>query len=310
MKIVILDALSLAEAFDFSALEKMFEEVVIYKLTNSSEVDERIKDADVVLTNKVIISASNMDLAQKLKYIGILATGTNNVDLNAAAQRNIRVKNVTKYSTRSVSQHAFMSLLALLRKLPSYNDAARNWDRSPLFCIHKEPIEDVHNKKVALYGYGDLAKAFEKLLLAFDIEVLILERKNATVIREGRVDFKKGIRECDVLSIHCPLDSSNLELFNKEVFKEMRTGSYFINTARGPLVNSKDLVHALESGKLAGAAIDVLVSEPAKSDDQILNCKHPNLILTPHVAWASTEAISILWDKTLKQLADFIKEQS
>ena len=284
MKIVILDALSLAEAFDFSALEKMFDEVVIYELTNSSELDERIKDADVILTNKVVISASNMDLAKNLKYIGILATGTNNVDLNAAADRNITVKNVTRYSTQSVSQHAFMYLLALLRKLPSYQNAAKNWDKSSLFCIHKEPIEDVHNKKVALYGYGDLARAFEKLLVAFGIEVMILERKDADLVREGRVGFKEGIRECDVLSIHCPLDETNLELFNEEVFGEMKEGSYFINTARGPLVNSKDLVKALESGKLAGAAIDVLVSEPAKSDDPILNCEHPNLILTPHVA--------------------------
>ena len=309
MKIVVLDALSLAEAFDFSDLNDMFSCVEIYALTPADKLLERIKNADVILTNKVVISASSMDHCQNLKYIGILATGTNNVDLTAAAKRGVTVRNVSQYSTRSVSQHAMMCLLALLRKLPSYQRASIKWDESDLFCIHKEPIEDIHTKTVALYGYGDLAKAFEKLLLCFGVKVLILERADAEKVRPGRVGFEKGLNDCDVLSIHCPLDKSNLGLFNKDVFRLMKRGSYLINTARGPLVQSEDLVEALKSGHLAGAAIDVLVCEPPAKDDPILACKHPNLILTPHVAWASSEAISILWQKTLTNLAKFLEEE-
>ena len=310
MKVVVLDALSLAEAFDFSELDKLFDEVSIYELTSREQTEQRIQNADVVLTNKVILDASVLSKAGQLKYIGILATGTNNIDLDYCEKNGILVKNAKNYSTKSVSQHTLMFILSLLRKQLQYEKSAKNWPSSPLFCIHKSPIEDIHNKLVGIYGFGDLGKATKSLLDALGVETVVIERAGRKDVRDGRMEFNKAISSVDILSVHCPLDSTNEKLFNKNVFSQMKKGSLFINTARGPLVDELDLKNYLDNGHLAGAALDVLSTEPPSSDNPLMNCSHPNLIITPHVAWASKEAIAILWEKTITQLKDFLKGKS
>ncbi len=307
IKGVILDRDSLGDDLDFSGLTNIAE-WEFFASTEPKDTQKRIEEADIVLTNKVIINQTHMQQSQKLKYIGILATGTNNVDLKAAEKNGINVDNVTNYCSESLAQHWLCLALNLYTSAYRYHQdvAAGKWSESPFFCRLDYPIRTLANQTLLIVGYGTLGKAVEKIAKAFGINVLIAEHPNSSP-RAGRVAFLDGLSRADIISLHCPLTPATENLIAKETIASMKDRCFIINTARGPLINEKDLLNALRSGKVAGAALDVLTTEPPPPDHILpRNTRDLNLIITPHIAWATKESRQLLLDKTTQQIAKFL----
>lgn len=294
MKIVILDYATI-ENGDLLPLNEISSHITTFDNTHQSQVVERCDGFDVVITNKVIINQDALSKLNTVKLICIAATGTNNVDLVAAKQQDIAVTNVAGYSTASVVQHTFALLFNLLGNTHKYIADCKNglWQQAQHFCFLDHPINEVAGLKMALIGYGDLGSAVAKAASAFGIEVLISERKNSP-IREGRVAFEEALKHGDIISIHCPLNDDTKNLISTNEFALMKPNAVLINTARGGIVNESALANALINKKIAGAAIDVLSKEPAEDSNPLIQYKGNNLLLTPHIAWASRQSISRL----------------
>jgi len=294
MKIVILDYATI-ENGDLLPLNEISAHITTFDNTHQSQVVERCDGFDVVITNKVVINQDALSKLNTVKLICIAATGTNNVDLVAAKQQGIAVTNVAGYSTASVVQHTFALLLNLLGNTHKYIADCKNgqWQQAQHFCFLDHPINEVAGLKMALIGYGDLGSAVAKAASAFGIEVLISERKNSPV-REGRVAFEEALKHGDIISIHCPLNDDTKNLISTNEFALMKPNAVLINTARGGIVNESALANALIHKKIAGAAIDVLSKEPAEDSNPLIQYKGNNLLLTPHIAWASRQSISRL----------------
>ena len=292
MKAVFLDQHSLDQQdLDFSALEAVFDEWVMYPQTASEQVLERIRDADVVISNKVLLNAQALKQNPQLKLILISATGTNNVDLVQAKAQGIVVCNCQAYGTSAVAQHTLMLMLALSTSVIQYNQAVKQgqWNQSSQFCLLDFPIVELAGKTLGIVGYGELGKAVAKLAEAFGMEVLIgALPKRAQQL--DRVAFQDLIGQVDYLSLHCPLTEDTRDLIDADVFDAMKPTAFLINCARGGIVNEQALVDALKQGKIAGAATDVLSVEPPKEGNVLLADDIPNLIITPHSAWGSREA--------------------
>lgn len=294
MKIVILDYATI-ENGDLLPLNEISAHITTFDNTHQSQVVERCDGFDVVITNKVIINQDALSKLNTVKLICIAATGTNNVDLVAAKQQGIAVTNVAGYSTASVVQHTFALLFNLLGNTHKYIADCKNgqWQQAQHFCFLDHPINEVAGLKMALIGYGDLGSAVAKAASAFGIEVLISERKNSP-IREGRVAFEEALKHGDIISIHCPLNDDTKNLISTNEFALMKPNAVLINTARGGIVNESALANALINKKIAGAATDVLSKEPAEDSNPLIQYKGNNLLLTPHIAWASRQSISRL----------------
>ena len=294
MKIVILDYATI-ENGDLLPLNEISSHITTFDNTHQSQVVERCNGFDVVITNKVIINQDALSKLNTVKLICIAATGTNNVDLVAAKQQDIAVTNVAGYSTASVVQHTFALLFNLLGNTHKYIADCKNgqWQQAQHFCFLDHPINEVAGLKMALIGYGDLGSAVAKAASAFGIEVLISERKNSPV-REGRVAFEEALKHGDIISIHCPLNDDTKNLISTNEFALMKPNAVLINTARGGIVNESALANALIHKKIAGAATDVLSKEPAEDSNPLIQYKGNNLLLTPHIAWASRQSISRL----------------
>lgn len=294
MKIVILDYATI-ENGDLLPLNEISAHITTFDNTHQSQVVERCDGFDVVITNKVVINQDALSKLNTVKLICIAATGTNNVDLVAAKQQGIAVTNVAGYSTASVVQHTFALLFNLLGNTHKYIADCKNgqWQQAQHFCFLDHPINEVAGLKMALIGYGDLGSAVAKAASAFGIEVLISERKNSPV-REGRVAFEEALKHGDIISIHCPLNDDTKNLISTNEFALMKPNAVLINTARGGIVNESALANALIHKKIAGAAIDVLSKEPAEDSNPLIQYKGNNLLLTPHIAWASRQSISRL----------------
>ncbi|AIY64794.1 D-2-hydroxyacid dehydrogenase [Pseudoalteromonas piratica] len=294
MKIVILDYATI-ENGDLLPLNEISSHITTFDNTHQSQVVERCDGFDVVITNKVVINQDALSKLNTVKLICIAATGTNNVDLVAAKQQDIAVTNVAGYSTASVVQHTFALLFNLLGNTHKYIADCKNgqWQQAQHFCFLGHPINEVAGLKMALIGYGDLGSAVAKAASAFGIEVLISERKNSPV-REGRVAFEEALKHGDIISIHCPLNDDTKNLISTNEFTLMKPNAVLINTARGGIVNESALANALIHKKIAGAAIDVLSKEPAEASNPLIQYKGNNLLLTPHIAWASRQSISRL----------------
>ncbi len=263
-----------------------------------NEITRAVARVDVVVSNKVVLDASVLAQAEKLKLICVAATGTNNVDLAAAREKNIVVCNVRAYATASVVQHVFSLLLALTRKLPAYQQAvsAGRWVQSEFFCLLDFPIRELQGLTLGIVGYGELGQAVAKLAEAFGMKVLIA-RRNRQDHREGRIDLHKLLPQVDVLSLHCPLTADNKGLIGEKELSLMKPDALLINTARGGLVDEKALLQALQENRLGGAGLDVLAQEPPAADFFLLQQSSPNLIITPHIAWASRQARQRLVDE-------------
>lgn len=276
---------------DFTVLAATLADWVFHDLTDEAEVAERIAQATVVVSNKVMLSAAALQRAPSLKLVCISATGTNNVDLDAARRLGITVCNVRSYATPSVAEHVFALILALTRRLPDYAAAvaAGRWQRSAQFALLDFPITELKGKTLGIVGYGELGRAVAKLGEAFGMRVLIAARLN-DVPQPDRVPLHTLLPQVDILSLHVPLTAETTDLIGAAELALMKPGALLINTARGGIVDEHALAEALRAGRLGGAGVDVLTTEPPREGQVLLQPDIPHLIVTPHIAWASREA--------------------
>ncbi len=262
-----------------------------YDRTEPADVVARAADADIVLTNKVVLDKKILAQLPNLKYIGVTATGYNNVDLDAARAQSITVTNVRGYSTSAVAQHTFALLLALTNHVELHSESVRqgDWTNADDWCYWKTPLVEIADKTIGLIGLGDIGTRVAGIARAFGMRVLAHRRSDAPA-GEGTelVDLDTLFRESDVVSLHCPLTDDTSGIINKKSLAKMKSSAYLINTGRGGLVVEQDLADALEAGQLAGAAVDVLSTEPPRADNPLLTAK--NCLITPHVAWAFYES--------------------
>jgi len=279
-----------------------------YDLTRSDEVRERLQDATIAITNKVPLRAPQLKDLRALRFIAVAATGVDVVDLDYCRQNNITVSNIPHYTQHSVPEHVFMLILALRRNLITYRTAmqAGAWPKSPIFSILDYPIRGVASSTLGIIGYGELGKGVEQIGRAFGMKVLIAERKHAIDIRSGRVAFEKVLAESDIVTLHCPLTAETRLLIGSTELSKMQHHALLINAARGGLVDEQALANHLRMGLLGGAGIDVLSQEPPPADNPLLTLNLPNLIITPHIGWASEEAVNLLAERLIANIEAFV----
>lgn len=301
-KIVVLDTVALAQNDLNLDIIKQFGDVEMYYRTEKEKVIERIGNADIVLTNKVMIDKKVIDACPNMKYISILATGINVVDCIYAKTKGIKVSNVPAYSTDSVAQMTFALILEICSKvgIHDYSVKRGDWVSSPDFCYCVEPLIELKNKVLGIIGYGNIGKSVEKIAKAFGMEVLIHNRTPF----EGSVSLKELYEKSDIITLHCPLTDSNAKMINKESISLMKKNTIIINTARGGLIDEEALSDALNSNRILGAGVDVLSIEPPIASNPLINAK--NCIITPHIAWATLEARSRLLEVTVKNIESYI----
>ena len=309
MNIVVLDRMALGDDMDMSIFEKLGK-LTIYERTAPEEVVDRLKDADALLTNKVVIGKAEMDRLPKLRYIGINATGTNNIDLAYAAKKNIAVTNVKSYSTDSVVQHTFALLFYVYEKLRHYDDFVKQGKYSDYGCFtyFGERFAQLSGKTWGIIGLGEIGRKVADIAKAFGCHVVYYSTsgKNSNPDYE-RAAFDELLRSSDIISIHAPLNDRTQNLMNRAAFEKMKPEAVLINVGRGPIVNESDLLWALNENKIAAAGLDVLSVEPMRKDNPLYGYKDSNrLILTPHIAWATNEARKRLVDEAYLNLEAFI----
>ena len=279
-----------------------------YGTTEAHETLERIRGADIVITNKVVISAQAFAENPQLKLVAVTATGVNNVDIEAAKQNGTAVCNIRAYGNESVAEHAFMMMITLMRNLPAYQRdvAAGLWENSPFFCHLGAPMRDLNGKTLAIFGRGNIGKTLATYAQAFKMNVVFAEHKNAQSVRDGYVSFDEAIRSADVVSLNCPLTPQTANMIGEAELQQMKPGAILINCGRGSLVDEAALVAALKYGQIGGAGFDVLTQEPPRDGNPLLKARLPNLIVTPHIAWASQEASNRLFDILLDNINRFV----
>lgn len=308
MKIVVLDGYAMNPGdMSWQALQ-MLGETVIYERSSSSEIEERIADADIVLTNKVSLSEKNINRSPLLKYVGVMATGYNVVDITATHKRNIIVTNVPSYSTSSVAQLTFAMILELCGHISEYSESVKKdeWIKSKDFSYQLKPIMELNHKTLGIIGFGQIGQAVAKIALSLGMKV-IASHKHPERDKMEEVIFAKEetcFKDSDILSLHCPLNDQNEKFVNKRLLGMMKPTAYLVNTSRGGLINEFDLADALNSGKIAGAGLDVLSMEPPAPDNPLLKAK--NCLITPHIAWATFEARTRLMDTVVNNIRAFI----
>ena len=308
MKIVILDGYT-ANPGDYSWKElNSCGEVEIYDRTSRDEVIARAKDADMVLTNKVVLKGETLAQLPQLKYIGILATGYNIIDVDETRARGIVVANVPAYSADSVAQMAFAHVLNITNRIEHYADQNRKgqWSEAPDFCYWDTPLSELAGKTFGIVGLGSIGQKVAHIALSFGMRVIAFTSKKAEELPEGveKANLEELLMQSDVLSLHCPLTENTREMINRQSLAKMKRGAILVNTGRGPLVNEVDVAEALAEGRLAGYGSDVMSSEPPKADNPLL--KQPNAFITPHIAWATAEARGRLMATAIENAKAFI----
>lgn len=260
-------------------------------VTARTEISERINGCEIVVCNKVVFNRAELCRSDRLRLIAVAATGTNNIDLSAAREQNITVCNARDYSTPAVVQHVYALILALTTRLPQYMAAVANgaWQKHPHFCFFDFPIRELHGRLLGIIGYGALGKGVADVAPAFGLQVEICQRPGGPV-QPGRVPLIELLPRVDILSLHCPLTNESRGLIGKKELELMKKDAILINTARGGIVDEVALAQALHNSGLGGAGIDVLSEEPPKSGNVLLDRNIPNLVVTPHTAWASRES--------------------
>ena len=279
-----------------------------YGTTEAHETLERIRGADIVITNKVVISAQAFAENPQLKLVAVTATGVNNVDVEAAKQNDTAVCNIRAYGNESVAEHAFMMMITLMRNLPAYQRdvAAGLWENSPFFCHLGAPMRDLNGKTLAIFGRGNIGQTLATYAQAFKMKVVFVEHKHAETVRDGYVSFDEAVRTADALSLHCPLTPETANMIGEAELQQMKPGAILINCGRGGLVDEAALVAALKYGQIGGAGFDVLTQEPPRDGNPLLKARLPNLIVTPHIAWASQEAANRLFDILVDNINRFV----
>ena len=301
MKILIADCATLTQNndLDITVFEK-YGDVVYNKNISRNELLNTVHEYDMILCNKTIIDRVVIESAKKLKFIGLLATGYNNIDITAAKENGITVCNAGSYSTSAVAQQVFAYILNHYNAVNRYNVFVQNggWQQSPTFSVLCFPTDELKDKTIGIIGYGSIGKRVAEIALAFEMNVLVYTRTPKSDNRVRFTSLDELLKNSDIITPHCPLNEQSKEMFNKETFSKMKDRAFFINTARGGIINEQDLAEALKSGKLSGAAIDVLNHEPMSKDCVLKGV--PNLIITPHTAWAPLE--------TRKRLLGIVKD--
>ena len=306
LNIVLTDCATVnAGDLDLSILET-FGNVTYYEETAPEQTAERIKDADIVIINKTLINKAEIDSAPNLKMIALFATGYNNVDVAYARERGIDVCNAGSYSTGAVAQQVFAYILAHASRVSDYDNDVKNgdWIRSRLFCFFSRPTTELEGKTLGIFGFGAIGKRIADIGMAFGMRVIATNRSKKEYSGVEFVDFDTLLAQSDYLSVNCPLNEGTAKLFDGKAFAKMKKGLYFINTARGGVLDEQALFDALESEQLSGAAIDVLTSEPMREDCPLFKAK--NITITPHVAWAPIETRRRLLSIVASNIQNFI----
>ena len=312
MKIVVLDGYTLNPGdLSWEAVEAMGE-LIVHERTafNQEMIIKTIEDADAVLTNKTPLSKAVIESVPNLKYIGVLATGYNVIDVAAAKQAGIVVSNVPIYGTQAVGQFTMALLLELCHHVGDHNAAVKNgdWTKSKDFCFWNSPLIELSGKTLGIIGFGRIGQATAKMAQAFGLRILAYNRSQDLRLESETlkyVELDELLEKSDFVSLHCPLTTETEGLINSDSISKMKDGAFLINTSRGGLIVEEDLKKALNSGKLAGAAVDVVSKEPIDADNPLL--KAQNCIITPHIAWASKEARARLMQTTVENLKAFVK---
>ncbi len=304
---VFLDRMTVdAQDLDFAQLDAVlaFE---YFPLTGKDQLFERLQQTDVAMTNKTLLDADALR-ASRLKLICVAATGTNNVDLQTAEQLGIAVCNVRAYATASVVQHVFALLLNLQTRLQDIDRAVREglWSRSPYFCLLDFPVNELAGQTLGIVGYGELGQGVARIAEAFGMRVMIA-RRDADDDRPGRIDLHEMLPQVDVLSLHCPLTETTRGLIGGKELALMKSSAFLINTARGAIIDQAALLEALDNNQIAAAGIDVLDPEPPPVDHPLLTAQPKNLLITPHVAWASRQARQRVIDEIAQNIAAFMR---
>ncbi len=311
LRIVFLDRDSLPADADFQG-PSIAHELILHPSTAPEQVPERIRDADIVVVNKVPVRAEALQQATRLRMIAVAATGTDNIDLDTCALRGIVVSNVRNYATHSVPEHTMALMLALRRSLVAYRQSVIDgrWQTASSFCYFDYPIRDLARSTLGIIGRGALGEAVAELARAFGMKVQFAARKEVDAPAEDYTSFSHVLRSSDVISLHCPLNAQTRGMIGEAEFALMERRPLLINTARGGLVDEHALVRAMREGRLSGAAFDVASHEPPGPDHPLMSLADmPNFILTPHVAWASAEAVASLIQQVRDNIEAFCRDE-
>lgn len=310
MKIIILDAYAENPGdLSWDWLKDLTDDYQVYDITPPDKVIERSKDAEILVTNKTVLSADILEKLPKLKYISTLATGYNVIDTEYARKKDITVSNIPAYSTDGVAQLVFALILELTNHVALHNDSVKkgDWCKSEHFCYWKTPITEIANNTLGIIGFGKIGSAVAQIANAFGMKVIAYSPNTRSYNGFGSVDFvslDEVKKQSDIISLHCPLTKQTENLVDYSFLSEMKKTALLINTSRGPVINEADLKKALDNGIIAGAGVDVLSSEPAKADNPLLSCD--KCLITPHIAWASFEARSRLMNIFKSNIESFI----
>jgi len=311
MRAVFLDYQTFSPSLDLSVLRQTVSKLDLYSVTTPAQVLLRSIDAEIILSNKVILNRAILSQLPHLKLICITATGINNVDIDAARELGIAVTNVSGYAKNSVAQYVFAQLLAYYSQIEDHNNNTRagQWQASDTFCMHGKGSDELAGKTMGIIGYGALGSKVATIARAFDMRVLIAERPKAVVIRIDRVAFEQVISQADIISLHCPQTAETEGLFDKKIFNGMKDNAVLINTARGALINNHDLLAALNNNQLACAILDVLEQEPPPKDHILLAAQSTKLKITAHIAWASQQAQQALLNLVAANITAFKQDE-
>tara|TARA_R110002049_G_scaffold59920_10_gene161726 strand:- start:1620 stop:2570 length:951 start_codon:yes stop_codon:yes gene_type:complete len=305
IRIVNLEGESVATSFRKPAIEHEWTD---YPLSTADQVVERLAGAEIAVINKVRITAEHLPQLPDLKLIAIAATGTDNIDLAACKAHGVVVSNVRGYAVHTVPEHAILLMMALRRSLLSYVQDVRDglWARSGNFCLFGHPVGDLHGATLGIFGRGSLGQGVARLAEAFGMRVIYGEHRGATSVREGYVAFEEVVRTADVISLHCPLNDATRGMIGKTELQMMKPTAVLVNTSRGGLVDEQALADALRAGEIAGAGVDVLSKEPPRDGNPLLAPDIPNLIVTPHMAWASDAGMKGVTDQVIDNIEAFV----
>jgi len=292
MKAVFLDYSTVGPGLDTSPLTEQLPGLEIFDATQDDQVLERIRDAEFVVANKIRISDALFDAAPKLRFIGLTATGTDNIDLESARSHGVAVCNIRGYCSPSVTEHVFGVLLMLAHNLHTYTATVRDgaWQKSENFCMLTYPVRELSSMTMGIVGFGELGRSVARKAHEFDMEVIISARPGSVSVADDRVEFDELLQRSDVVSLHCPLTEATQGLIGANELRRMKSSAILINTARGALIDSAALAIALRDGDIAAAAIDVLPEEPPVNGDPLLDYSGDNLLVTPHIAWTTDRA--------------------